>query len=70
MTGLRTHLVALVHRTCRREHAALAVGPNQLWCECDRCGFVSPGIVLDSRAIVQAWRFDRQRLRFPRRRAS
>jgi len=56
--------------TCRRDHGAIAIGPNQIWITCARCGFVSPGIVLDGRAIGLAWRFDRQRARFPRRRAS
>ena len=56
--------------TCGRDHGELTIGPNQLWMECARCGFVSPGIVLESRAIRLAWRFDRQRARFPQRRAS
>ena len=56
--------------TCPRDHGALALGVDVLSVQCARCGFVSPGIVLVTRAIRLAWRFDRQRARFPRRKAS
>jgi hypothetical protein len=59
-----------VRLTCGRDHGVLVIGPNQLWIECARCGFVSPGIVVGGTAIRLAWRFDRQRARFPQRRAS
>jgi hypothetical protein len=65
-------LVARVWRrlTCGRDHGVLMIGTDELRIECARCGLVSPGIVLDTHAIRLAWRFDSQRARFPRRRAS
>jgi len=56
--------------TCRRDHGLLLMETDGLYVYCERCGYVSPGIVLETRAIRRAWRFDRQRARFPRRRAS
>lgn len=50
--------------TCGRDHGIVIVGPNQVWVECARCGYVSPGIVLESQRVRLAWRFDWQRARF------
>jgi len=56
--------------TCGRDHGLLLMETDGLYVYCARCGYVSPGIVLETRAIRLAWRFDRQRARFPRRKAS
>lgn len=68
---MRERLVNLWLRlTCPRTHGDVLFSAEELYVGCARCGFVSPGIALDSRAVRLAWRFDRQRARFPRRKAS
>jgi hypothetical protein len=62
---MRAALVRVWRRlTCGRLHGEIVIGPNQIWIECARCGFVSPGIALDSEPIGRAWRYDSQRARF------
>jgi len=39
---------------------------DALYLHCPHCGFVSPGVVVDTRRIRRAWAFDRMRLRFRR----
>ena len=56
--------------TCPRAHGDLVIETDALYLRCGRCGYVSPGLVLDTRAVRRAWRFDRQRARFPKRKAS
>lgn len=57
--------------TCGRDHGVLLIETDGLYVSCGRCGFVSYGLVIETRAVRLQWRWDRQRLRFPRwRRAS
>ena len=65
-------VVALWRRwTCPRDHGLLLIETDGLYVYCGRCGYVSPGLVIETRAVRLQWRWDRQRLRFPRwRRAS
>jgi hypothetical protein len=60
-----------VRWTCPRDHGLLMMETDGLYVYCGRCGYVSPGLVIETRAVRRQWRWDRQRLRFPRwRRAS
>lgn len=73
MRALVWDLVAALWRrwTCGRDHGLLLIETDGLYVYCGRCGYVSPGIVIETRAVRRQWRWDRQRLRFPRwRRAS
>jgi hypothetical protein len=73
MTALIADLVAALWRrlTCSRDHGLLMIETDGLYVYCDRCGFVSSGLVIETQAVRRQWRWDQQRLRFPRwRRAS
>jgi hypothetical protein len=52
--------------SCPREHGLLVLETDALYLHCPHCGFVSPGVMLDTRRIRRAWAFDRMRLRFRR----
>jgi hypothetical protein len=68
--------IALRRLTCRCRGGALleidgtwlGVEPAGEWLavRCTRCGFLSPGLVNDTRAVRRQWRYDRQRVRFRR----
>jgi hypothetical protein len=47
-------------------HGLLVLEPDALYLHCPHCGFISPGVIVDSRRVRRAWAFDRMRLRFRR----
>ena len=42
-------------RTCRRDHGDRIALDDQLWLYCWRCGWQSPGITIETAAVVRAW---------------
>ena len=47
-----------------RGHGTLRVTEDRLAIACDHCGYASPGLDVDSRAIRYALRWERHRIRF------
>ena len=47
-----------------RAHGSLRMHHDALWTHCWRCGYVSPGIRLDTRWVTIAWRYAQHRMRF------
>jgi hypothetical protein len=66
------NLVAALWRwlTCPRAHGWVTYTRDRLWVACPRCGYASPGLEVGGRRERVAWRIDRERARFQRRRAS
>ena len=47
-----------------RGHGALSITEDRLAIYCDRCGYESPGLDMDTRAIRYALMWERHRIRF------
>lgn len=45
-------------------HGTLVMRSDEVWLACPRCGWLSPGIEIDTTTIRLRWRYDRQRRRF------
>jgi tRNA(Ile2) C34 agmatinyltransferase TiaS len=63
-------LAALVWRrlTCPRSHGRVMATGDRLYLRCRVCGYISRGIDVNGRRVRRAWRMDRERGRFARRR--
>ena len=62
---VRTFRSWLRQRACSaRGHGTLHVSEDRLAIECESCGYASPGLDVDSRAVRYAWMWERHRIRF------
>jgi hypothetical protein len=47
-------------------HGRLVANNDEMWTHCPRCGYLSPGIVIETVHVRLTWHYDRHRRRFRR----